>query len=73
MNEHPNPNKYWFYRRSIALVSLACLIITLVAALGDLVKPAQVELVQTLSWVFAALIAAYFGNNAIEGLKSANR
>lgn len=68
---HPDPARYWKHRRRLAYAAMWCLVVTLIAALGGWVRPDSMPLLQSLSWVFAAIVASYYGGNAAEAF--ANR
>ena len=70
MNDnHPNPNQWWFHRRVMAYISLACLLGILIALLTNNVATDVLPLAQTLAWVFSANLLYYYGGNAAEALK----
>lgn len=62
----PRPADYWLHRRRLAYVAMTALVTTLGAALAGFVSPAAMPLIEGLSWVFAAIVLGYYGNNAIE-------
>ncbi len=68
-NEHPDPNRWWFHRRVMAYISLACLLSILIALLTDNVATGVLPLAQTLAWVFSANLLYYYGGNAAEAMK----
>lgn len=64
--QHPDPDTHWKHRRRMAYTSLAALLLlSLATALGT-VPPELTELAQTLSWCWAVIIGAYYGNNAAD-------
>jgi hypothetical protein len=67
--EHPDPAKWWFHRRVMAYISLACLLSILIALLTDNVATGVLPLAQTLAWVFSANLLYYYGGNAAEAMK----
>lgn len=67
MNDnHPNPNQWWFHRRTMAYISLAAILITLVVALRGGVDEKAASLIEGLCWIFGFIVAAYYTNNALE-------
>ena len=68
-DSHPNPNRWWFHRRVMAYISLACLLGILIALLTNNVATDVLPLAQTLAWVFSANLLYYYGGNAAEAMK----
>ena len=68
-DNHPNPNQWWFHRRVMAYISLACLLGILIALLTNNVATDVLPLAQTLAWVFSANLLYYYGGNAAEAMK----
>ena len=68
-DNHPDPNQWWFHRRVMAYISLACLLGILIALLTNNVVTDVLPLAQTLAWVFSANLLYYYGGNAAEAMK----
>ena len=68
-DSHPDPNQWWFHRRVMAYISLACLLGILIALLTNNVATDVLPLAQTLAWVFSANLLYYYGGNAAEAMK----
>ena len=68
-DNHPNPNQWWFHRRVMAYISLACLLGILIALLTNNVATDVLPLAQTLAWVFSANLLYYYGGNAAEAMR----
>lgn len=65
-DSHPNPNQWWFHRRTMAYICLAFILISLVAALSGIIREPMIPLVEGLCWILGFIVAAYYTNNAIE-------
>lgn len=65
---HPNPNRHWFHRRSIAYLSVLGLFCTLAAITFGDVAEHNAPILGTLCWVFCFNILAYIANNAFENV-----
>ena len=48
-DNHPDPNQWWFHRRVMAYISLACLLGILIALLTNNVATDVLPLAQTLA------------------------
>lgn len=72
-DNHPDPNQYWFHRRTMAYISLACIVLSLMAAIAGVIDDAMAPLVEGLSWVFGFVLLNYYGNNALEAFAKARK
>lgn len=72
-DSHPNPNQWWFHRRVMAYISLAAILITLIAALCGGVNKEASPLIEGICWILGLLVAAYYANNAFEAFAKVRR
>ena len=68
LSNHPNPNKLWLHRRSIAYLSVAGLFVMQLLMLLGAIDFGTVPLAQTITWVFGLCIIGYIANNAVENI-----
>ncbi|MFP3979155.1 hypothetical protein [Marinobacter sp. KMM 10035] len=71
--EHPNLERYWLHRRSMAYISLAALLSIMIAMFAGRIQVALLPLAETLCWVFCVNLLYYYGGNAAEVLAKRGR
>lgn len=64
-DSHPNPTKWWYHRRLMAYLSLACLVALMLSMFGGRIDKEMLPLAETLAWVFSATLFYYYGGNAV--------
>lgn len=73
LDRPPYLSRWWRNRRIMAYWAMVALSIVGYRALFGEIPPSNAELLQTLCWVFAFVVGAYFGGNAVVDFFSKGR